>query len=71
MVSREHDVHEIEVLLEGRAEAAAELYSSAHTSLSLSLSTLSISHSLCWTTMYHSFRSNGCLAARSGCCIDG
>lgn len=37
MVSREHDVHEIEVLLEDRAEAAAELYFSAHISLSLTL----------------------------------
>lgn len=30
-----------------------------------------LSLSLCWTTMYHSFRSNGCLAAMSGYCIDG
>lgn len=35
------------------------------------LSSLPISHSLCWTTIYHSFHSNGCQAARSGCCKDG
>ena len=35
MVSWEHSVQEMEVLLEGRAEAAAELYCSAPTSLSL------------------------------------
>lgn len=42
MVIWEHDVHEIEVLLEGRAEAAAQLYSSAHTSLSLLPPSLSV-----------------------------
>lgn len=35
------------------------------------LSVLSISHSRCWTIMYRSFPSNGCLAAGSGCCVDG
>lgn len=36
-----------------------------------SLSLYSVRLSMCWITMYHCFRSNGCLAAGSGCCRDG